>query len=225
MSSRRASERRRRAGADRPRGAASQGDRACPAHLTRLRGRRARPRRCAEGRHLLHGRPRAPGRRPVRTRLHGRLQLRVVHGLLGRGAHPQGSRRRDRGQARDHRGGHRRLRPHAQLPDEEPALAQTGLAGGVRPAHQARPSPHPAGVHVRRLRDPRCVRGRLRARPGRAIPHPRVHRHPARGGGGPSSGATVLCRRREGMLLSKCQGDLIRVGARRRPARPIEGQA
>jgi hypoxanthine phosphoribosyltransferase len=39
------------------------------------------------------------------------------------------------------------------------------------------------------------------------------------------SRATALCRRREGMLLSKCQRDHIRAGARRRPALSIEGQA
>ena len=84
--------------------------------------------------------------RPLRPRLHGRLELRLVDRLVRRRAHPQGPRQRDRGPSRAHRRGHHRLGPHAELPAQEPALAQAGLARDLRPAHQAVAAPHAAST-------------------------------------------------------------------------------
>ena len=63
--------------------------------------------------------------RPLRARLHGRLELRLPDRLLGRRPDPQGPRRPDRGQGRPDRRGHRRLRPHAPLPAAQPAAPAT----------------------------------------------------------------------------------------------------
>ena len=177
-SSRRTRERPHRRGARRPRGAGRQGRRARRPDLPRLRGQGDPPRRRPQGRRVLHGRPRAAHRRAGGPRLHGRVELRLVHRLVRRGAHPQGPRPRDRRSPRAHRRGHHRLRPHAQLPAQEPAQPPAGLARDVRAAHQAVAAAHRDPLPLRGLRDRGQVRRRLRPRPRRPLPHARLHRRP-----------------------------------------------
>ena len=65
---------------------------------------------------------------PVQRRLHGDLVLRLRHADVGDRADREGPRDLDRGTRRDRGRGHRRLRPDALLPAEEPA----GAAGRAR---------------------------------------------------------------------------------------------
>ena len=58
---------------------------------------------------------------PLRARLHGRLELRLLDRLLRRGPDPQGPRRADRGPRRADRRGHHRLGPDSPLSAAEPA--------------------------------------------------------------------------------------------------------
>ena len=78
----------------------------------------------------------------------------------------------DRGPRRPDRRGHRRLRPDAAVPAAQPGRAGPRLARGLRAADQARAAQGRAGDALRRLRDSRPLRHRLRARPRRAVPQP-----------------------------------------------------
>ena len=69
-----------------------------------------------------------PGR--MHARFHRGLELRRRHHLVGRGAHAQGRRPRPAGPRRDHRRGHRRHRPDAQLPAGHPPRPRA-----AQPAH------------------------------------------------------------------------------------------
>ena len=78
--------------------------------LGRLRRARPAPRRRAQGRGLLHGRPDARALDPLRDRLHGDLELRSGDRLLGGRPDPQGPRHQHRRPRRARRRGHHRLR-------------------------------------------------------------------------------------------------------------------
>ena len=59
-----------------------------------------------------------------RARLHGGLELRLVDQVLRRGTHPEGPRRDHRGAQRARVRGHPRHRSHAEVPAQEPGVAQ-----------------------------------------------------------------------------------------------------
>ncbi|MBD3163566.1 MAG: hypothetical protein GF328_15795, partial [Candidatus Latescibacteria bacterium] len=90
------------------------------------------------------------------------------------------------------RGGHRRQRAFAELHPQDAARAGTGVAVGRHAARQAGPARDPGGPGIRRLRDPRPVRGRLRARLRRALPLPAPHRRARARGDRRRSGADVV---------------------------------
>ncbi|CAA9485002.1 MAG: Hypoxanthine-guanine phosphoribosyltransferase, partial [uncultured Solirubrobacteraceae bacterium] len=129
-----------------------------------------------QGRRVLPGGPHAGDRDPLRGRLHGRRVLRVGHGLLRRGADPQGPRHGDRGTRRPHRRGHSRLRPDAVVPDAQPQGPRSPVARGLRAPDQARPAQGRAAGALHRLRDRRPLRDRLRTRSRRALSQPALRR-------------------------------------------------
>src|SRR5207244_3103012 len=84
--------------------------------------------RSAQGRVRVHERP-LPVHRPARrVRLHGRVVLRVRHPHQRRRPHREGPRDRLDRPPRPDRRRHRRLRPHAGVPAEEPGGARAGVA-------------------------------------------------------------------------------------------------
>ena len=70
------------------------------------------------------------------------------------------------------------------------------------PPDQAIPAAHRDPVPLRRLRDPRQVRGRVRTRPGRPLPHARLHRRPDPEAAAGIVDQAALCCSRTGMLRS-----------------------
>ena len=91
----------------------------------RLRRQPAVARRHPQGRVHVHGRSRPRDRPAGRVRLHGGVVVRIGDAHERRRAHHEGPRPRSHRSARADRRGHRRLRPHARVPAQEPARHAT----------------------------------------------------------------------------------------------------
>ena len=115
-----------------------QDRRARRADRRRLRRQGGPARRRPQGRGAVHERLRPGPAAAHPDGVHGRLVLRLGDQLLRRGPHPQGPRPRHRRQARPGPRGHHRLRADPVLAAEEPRRPAARVAGGLRPAAQAR---------------------------------------------------------------------------------------
>ena len=134
--------------------------------------------------------------------------------IVGAGPDPQGPVGEHRRRGRPDRRGHHRYRADAQLPDPLPARQGPRVAPDLHPARQARP---PAGRdqgRLRRVHDPRPVRGRLRARLRGAVPEPALRgRAPSGGLLGGARGMTMHRRPLgRGRTLAILAGILIVLG-------------